>query len=78
MNINKIISTTFIASMGLLISCNKGELKTNPNGMKYRFHTSTEGPKPKTGDILNMAMTYYTATDSLLLIPQKSMIPCSR
>ena len=35
------------------------------------MHSENKGPKPKTGDILNMAMTYYTQTDSMLFNTSK-------
>jgi FKBP-type peptidyl-prolyl cis-trans isomerase FkpA len=66
MNFKSYQPLLFVLVISLLLACAKGGLKTNPNGMKYQFHKETNGTKPKTGDILNLSMTYYTQGDSLL------------
>jgi len=71
MNFRPIKPLMYIIVITLAAACNKGGLKTNPNGMKYTFHKENDGPKPKTGDILNIAMSYYTQGDSLLFNTSK-------
>jgi len=69
MKFNPSKALLYILCIPVLASCVKGGMKTNPNGMKYQFHTENKGVKPKTGDIMNMAMTYYAqgaSGDSLL------------
>ncbi len=66
MNFRKIsLPVTFLA-LGVFVSCMKGGLKTSPNGLQYQFYSENNGAKPKTGDIMNLRMTYYTEGDSLL------------
>jgi len=71
MNFKSYQTLLFMLCVSLFFACSKGGLKTNPNGMKYLFHKENSGAKPKTGDILNIAMTYYTQTDSLLFNTSK-------
>lgn len=66
MNFRKLNALILVLSVSIVTACSKGGMKTNPNGLQYRLYSEGTGPKPQTGDIMNLRMTYYSETDSLL------------
>ncbi|NNF01835.1 MAG: hypothetical protein HKN22_04055, partial [Bacteroidia bacterium] len=63
---------TLIAIFLMSASCKQEGFVTTETGLQYMFHTKEKDAEtPKLGDILNIRLTYYTASDSMIFDSKK-------
>ncbi|PID88175.1 MAG: hypothetical protein CSB06_01670 [Bacteroidia bacterium] len=66
---NKVIIAIFIAAAALFSACNESGdgFSKNSDGLSYKFiGEQKKGKSPKTGDVVEFSVKYFTSNDSLL------------